>query len=122
DVTTKAEAEAAGHASAAASAGLRKNGHWRRERIKSELACRAFEENAARFHGEWRHGIKLRTRRIEGTRASEAGNADFPFDFRVVRLEAGVGDGPVNKCPARDRAGFTSFDENEFGERPEISW
>ncbi len=120
DFAAKAFAEAALHASAAPRSRLRKNRHRRGERMPAELARRAFENDAARFHRQRRHRIRLRTRRIERAGAGETGNADFPFHFRVIRLEVGVSDRPVGERGARNRSNFAALDKINFMEAPVV--
>src|SRR5712691_33151 len=79
-------AEAAVDTGAASGARLRKNGHGRRERVPAEFARGALENYAGAFHRERGHGIGLGARRVEGAGAGEAGDSDFPINFRVIGL------------------------------------
>src|SRR5258708_16846555 len=95
DFAAEGKAEAAIYAGAASGARLGKNGHRSGEGMPAELARGTLENYAGTFHGKRRHGIGLGARRIEGAGAGEARDADFPFDLGVIRLEIGVGDGPI---------------------------
>ncbi len=88
--------------------------------MPAELAGGALENYAGGFHRKRRHGVGLRARGIERTGARLAGDAYFPFDLGVIRLEIGVGDGPVAQVGAGDRADFAALDEIDFMEAPEI--
>src|SRR5712664_39887 len=109
DFAAEGQAEAAIDAGAASGARLGKNSHGRGERMPAELARGTLENYAGGFHGKRRHGVGLRARRIEGAGAGEAGDADFPFYFGVVRLEIGVGDGPVAEVGAGNGADFAAL-------------
>ncbi len=120
DFTTKGQTETAVDTGTSAGARLGKDGHRRRKRIPAEFARGAFKNNAVGFYRQRRHGIWLGTRGIERAGAGESGDAHFPFHFGVVRLEVGVGDRPVDKCGAGDRADFAALLEIDFVEAPEI--
>src|SRR5579859_7045428 len=111
DFTTKPETQPAIGAGAAPRAGLRKNGHWCRERMPAELPSGALENHAGTFHRQRRHGIGLGARRIEGAGAGQAGDTNFPFDLGVVGLEIGVGYGPIAEVRSGDGANFAALDE-----------
>src|SRR6516165_862755 len=64
-LTAKAEAKSAVDASAAAGTRLGKNRHWRRIRMVSQLSGSTLEEDSRAFDRQRRHGIRLRSRRIE---------------------------------------------------------
>ncbi len=97
-----------------------KNCHGRGKRMPAQLACRTFENHSGRFHRQRRHGIWLRTRRIEGTGARETRNTNFPFHFRVVRLQIGVRDRPIGETRSRNRANLTALDEIDFMKAPVV--
>src|SRR6267154_4998380 len=120
DFAAEGQAEAAVDAGAASSARLRQNGHGRGKRMPTKLASGTFKNYAGTFHGKRRHGIGLGARRIERAGAGEAGHADFPFHFGVVRLEVGVGDGPIAEVGAGNGTDFAALDEINFVETPEI--
>src|SRR4029077_5704163 len=120
DFAAEGEAETAIDAGAASGTRLGKNGHGSGERMPAELAGGALENDAGTFHGQRGHGIGLGARRIERAGASQAGDADFPFDLCVIRLEIGVGDGPVAEVGTGDGTNFTALDEVDFMEAPEI--
>src|SRR6266436_1344869 len=120
DFAAEGQAEAAIYAGAASGARLGKNGHRSGEGMPAELARGTLENYAGTFHGKRRHGIGLGARRIEGAGAGEARDADFPFDLGVIRLEIGVGDGPIAQIGAGNRADFAALDEIDFVEAPEI--
>src|SRR6266852_2404711 len=120
DFAAEGKAEAAIYAGAASGARLGKNGHRSGEGMPAELARGTLENYAGTFHGKRRHGIGLGARRIEGAGAGEARDADFPFDLGVVRLEIGVGDGPIAQIGAGNGADFAALDEIDFVEAPEI--
>src|SRR5262249_28086873 len=61
-----------------------------------------------------------RARRIKRARACKARDTDFPFDFRVIRLEIGISDRPVNERRAGGWADFATFYKIDFMEAPEI--
>lgn len=65
--------------------------------MPAEFLSAAFEDDAATFDGKRGHRIGPGARRVEGAGVGEARDADFPFDFGVVRLKVGVGDGPIDK-------------------------
>src|ERR1700676_2213537 len=88
--------------------------------MPAKLPSRALENYAGGFYGKWRHRIRLRARRIKRAGAGKTGDADFPFDFGVVRLEVGVSDGPVAQIGAGDSTDFAALDEIDFVEAPEI--
>src|SRR5713226_1897865 len=81
-----------------------KKRHWRWERMPAELARGALENDPGRLHRQGRHGIGFRTRGIERAGTSEARDTDFPFNFRVVRLEVRVSDRPIREAGAGNRA------------------
>src|SRR5437899_3767389 len=120
NLAAKEKTEATIDAGASSGARLRKNRHWRWERMPAELARGALENHTGRLHRQWRHGIGLRTRRIERAGAGQARDTDFPFDFRVVRLEVRVGDRPIREAGAGNRANLASLNEIDFVEAPEI--
>src|SRR5262249_27202773 len=107
-------------ASTASRARLGKNGHRCGKGIESEFACRTFEEDSAGFRRKRRHRIGLRTRRIKRTCACKARDTNFPLDFRVVGLEVGVSDRPVDEGRARRWADFAALNEIDFMEAPEV--
>ena len=88
--------------------------------MPAELACGALENYPGRFHRQRWHRIRLRTRRIKGAGAREAGNADLPLDFGVVGLEVGVRDRPIGEAGAYNRTDLAALDEIDFMEAPEI--
>ncbi len=120
DFAAEGQAEAAIDAGASPRARLRKDGHGRGEGMPAELARGAFKNYARTLHRERRHGVGLGARRIEGAGAGETGDTDFPFDFSVVGLEIGVGDGPVAQIGAGDGADLAALDEIDFVKAPEI--
>src|SRR6267154_6255248 len=120
DFAAEGQAEAAVDAGAASSARLRKNGHGRGEWMPTELASGALKNYAGAFYGKRWHGIGLGARRIQRACAGEAGHANFPFHFGVVRLEIGVGDGPIAEVGAGNGTDFAALDEIDFVEAPEI--
>ena len=85
-----------------------------------QLAGSAFEDDAAGFHRQRRHGVGLRSRRIKRARARQTGNADFPFDFCVIALKVCIRDGPIGQSSAGNRPDFAALDEVNFVEAPVI--
>ena len=72
--------------------------------VITQLARAAFEQHAADFTGMGRQRIRLGARRIKRACAGLARDTQVPFRFGVVRLEIGVGNGPIGEAGARDRA------------------
>jgi len=120
DLTPEAQTKTTIDASTAAGVRLGKNGHGRRKRMPTELASGTFKNYAAGFYGKRGHGIRLGTRRIEGTGAGESGDADFPFDLGVVGLKVGIGDGPIHEIGAGDGADLAALNKIDFVEAPEV--
>ena len=78
------------------------------------------EEHAARLHRHRRQRIRLGARRIERTNARHARDSEVPLGLRVVRLQVGVGDGPIGKAGARNGAFLAGLDEVDFVEAPVV--
>src|SRR5262245_1594365 len=97
DFAPKAFAETALDASAPPGSWLRKDRHWRGEWMPTELPGGTFENDAARFHRQWRQRIGLGPRWIKRASAGKARDADFPFHFGVIRLKLSVSYGPVRE-------------------------
>ena len=86
--------------------------------MPAEFLCGALENHSAGFYRERRVGVGLRARGIERARAGEAGNANFPFHFGVVRLKIRIGDRPVREARASDWTVLAAFDEIDLMETP----
>src|SRR6267143_3064546 len=120
DFAAEAPTKAAIDTSAAAGAQLRKDGHRRRERIPAKFAGRALENDARRFHRKRRHGIRLRTWRIERAGPGEARYTNFPFHLRVIWLEVGVCNWPIGEAGPGNGADLAALDKIDFVEAPVI--
>jgi hypothetical protein len=88
--------------------------------MPAKLARGALKDHATRFHGQGRHRIGLGARGIKRTGTGLAGHANLPFDLGVVRLEVGVGDGPIGQRGTGDGTYLAALDEIDFVEAPEI--
>ena len=101
--------------------GHRRDGHRGGVGVQAELARAALEQHARRLHRQRRHRIRPAARRVERTRAGESRNADLPVDFRVIRLEFRIVDGPVVERRAGNRAEQRSLLEIDLVKAPEIA-
>src|SRR5258708_36458059 len=100
----EAETEATIDTSASSRSRLRKYRHGCREWMPAKLASGPLENYAGRFHRQWRHRIRLRTRRIARAGIVQSGNTDFPFHFCIVRIHILVLDRPIHEAGSDDRA------------------
>ena len=119
-LAAETDAEAAVRAGRAAAIGHGGNRHRRGKRVQPELARAALEQHAGGFHGQGRHRIGPRSRRVERAGAREARHADFPLDLGVVGLEFRVVDRPVGEARPGDRAEQAAFLEVHLVEPPEV--
>src|SRR6476661_6109131 len=113
-------AKSAMHALAPAPVILGNDRHGSRKRMPAELACSAFHQDARRLDGQGRQWIRFRSRGVERTGAGQAGDAKFPFRFRVVRLQIVVSDRPILEIGTGNRAFSRSLDKIEFVESPVV--
>src|SRR5260370_6234198 len=88
--------------------------------MPAQLARRALENHPRRLHRQRRHRIRLRPRRIERAGSRQAGNANLPFYFGVVRLEVRVRDWPIRETGSRNWADLAALHEIDLVEPPEI--
>ncbi len=86
--------------------------------MPAELTSSALKKYSGRLHGKRRHGIRLRTRRIERARAGQARNANLPLDLCVIRFQIGISDWPIDERRAGNRPDFAALDEINFVEAP----
>src|SRR4051794_5429751 len=99
------------HAGIATAILLRKDGHGGGIRMPAELAGTALEQHTGGFDRHRRQRIRLRAGWLEWIGAGLTGDTKFPFRFRVIRFEVGVGDGPVGEASTRNGAYLGRLDE-----------
>ena len=100
----ESHAPAAAHAGFAASVGHAVAQHRDVERMQAQAQGRGLQDGLLARRRKRRHGQRLAPRRFERVRPVVARNADFPLRLLVVRLQIGVGDGPVFERAAGHRA------------------
>ena len=89
--------------------------------MQAEFLRRLLEDHTGRFDRHGRKRVWLSPRRLERIRARQSRDADLIFRFLVVRLQVGIGDGPVRETGAGDCAEATALDEVALVEPPVIS-
>src|SRR5260370_9519927 len=85
NLAAKEKTEATINAGASSGARLRKNCHWRWERMPAELARGALENDPGRLPRHGRHGIGFRTSGIATAATRQALTTPFPLNFPVSR-------------------------------------
>ena len=87
----------------------------------AEFSRALLEEHSARLDWHRRQRVRLRSRRIERTRSGLAGDAQVPLGLGVVRLEVGIGDGPIRESGSGDCAFLARLDEIDLVKAPDSS-
>src|SRR5699024_2580094 len=69
---------------------------WLRERVEADIRHRRISQFRQATPAEWWQRIVILSRRLERVAATLTGNTDQLIDILIIRLQLGVGEGPLD--------------------------